>query len=129
MWGREAGEAMSKLALIRFGYQDYAVTVDELSATLSKFSGMRKVESRYEKDGYVYWYCADEESDVNVIIVQAERIHATDPGKTSPAVAVKAAPAPDERLIAAPSDINPISIQNVPPMRDFVDGYRDGETE
>lgn len=118
---------MSKMALIQFGYQTFAVPMESLTETLKSFADLRKVASRYETGGYVYWYDGAEDSDVSVTIVPAARIHDTEPGKAPPPTAT-AKHSPDERLIAAPSDSNPISIRRVPPMRDFVDRYRDGET-
>ncbi len=119
---------MKTMALIQFGYQTFAVPVEALSETLQKFAVLRKVASRFETGGYVYWYQSKEDNEeVNVTIVPAERIHATEPDKPSAKPAVVKQSAPDERLIAASSDV-PISIRSVPPMRDFVDGYRDGES-
>lgn len=121
---------MSKVALVQFGYQTYAIPLEALSDTLAQFAALRKVESRYETGGYVYWYSSEEDRKLSATVVPVARIHESDPGKTPPPVQV---PAPaqaikpaDERLIAAPSDA-PISIRSVPPMRDFVDEYRHEE--
>ena len=116
---------MSKIALIEFNYETYAIPVDALSETLAQFAALRKVEKRYESGGYVYWYSDAGEKEISATIVSESRIQDKDPGKAQP-------PAPaqkqldksvDDRIIAAPSD-RAISIQTVPPMRGFVDEYR-----
>jgi hypothetical protein len=119
----------AKTALVQFGYQTYAIPVGELSATLTQFAALRKVEKRYEAGGYVYWYSDDIDGELDVTVIAGSRIQDSDPGK---APVVQPAPAEvkpdpvDDRLIAAPSD-EPILIRSVPPMREFVDEFRHEE--
>jgi hypothetical protein len=121
---------MSKVALVQFGYQTYAIPVEALSATLANFSALRKVEKRYEAGGYVYWYSDDADGEIDVTVIAGSRIQDSEPGKapaSPPAPATVKPPEPaDERLIAAPGD-EPISIRSVPPMREFVDEFRHEE--
>ena len=72
---------MSKVALIQFGYQHYAVPIEALSETLAKFAGLRRVSSRYEKDGYVYWYDSTDDREISVTVVPEGRVHAAEPPK------------------------------------------------
>lgn len=116
---------MSKIALVRIGYQDYAVPLEELSTALAQFERFRKVSSRYE-GGYVYWY-DKEEADIGVTLVGADAILPSEPEK-KPADPPTKPKAVDVRLFVAPSDANPISIAGgIPPLREFVNEHRDEE--
>jgi hypothetical protein len=119
---------MEKVALVRIGYQEYALPLDSLAAFLTAVTGStkRKVESEYRKGGYVYWYAppTSDSDDMSVTVISADRILESKPDAqpASPAPVVVVAP-PDSRVLAAPSD-EPILIKSVPPMREFVDEWR-----
>lgn len=117
---------MSKqMALIRIGYQDFAIPIEAALLILQEVKALRKVGSRYEKGGYVYWYSDDASLIDTITLVDEGRIHASDPGKSSPPVSSVPAPtAEDTRVFVAPCD-TPIAIKSVPPTRDFVDEWRD----
>lgn len=123
--------AQQKMALVDFGYQTYAIPLEALSATLAQFAALRKVDKRYETGGYVYWFSADDDRELNATVIAASRIQDSEPGKAPvappAAAAVKPEDPADARLIAAPGD-EPICVRKVPPMRDFVDEYRHDET-
>jgi phosphoribosylcarboxyaminoimidazole (NCAIR) mutase len=130
--GETTGEAeMEKVALVRVGYQEYALPLDALTAFLSAISGVttRKVESEYRKGGYVYWYAPPSDGDeISVTVISAGRILESKPDPVTAVVTpvpVVATP-PDSRVLAAPSD-EPILIKSVPPMREFVDEWRHEE--
>lgn len=117
----------NQIALLRIGYQDYAVPIDAAMLILQSVRGLRKVESRYEKSAYVYWYSADSELIDTITLLDASRIHDSDPGKSAPPAPVAPVTPPDpadKRVLAAPGDM-PIAIKSVPPTRDFVDEWRD----
>lgn len=118
-----------QIALLRFGYDDYAVPVTELSEVLVLLGKLRKVEREYSRSsttGYVYWYAGDSEQ-MDVTLLSSSRILDAKPDEQAPAaVAPPPAAEPDDRVIAAPTDVSPIFIKSVPPMREFVDEWRDG---
>ncbi len=114
-----------KVAIIKFGYQDFAVPAHRVAALLDLLPDLQKLESSYVPgEGYVYWPTGDDTDEHTVTLVPAGRIKPTkpaDPPKVQPVAAVTP---PDTRIVTAPTSSEPISVKSVPPMREFVDEFR-----
>lgn len=110
------------VAVVEIGYERFVVPIEQLPQLVSMF-GMRRVERKYESNGYVYWYAKQSERPLEVSIINANSILDSEPSAQVPPPAPVAVSTPDVRVLAAPSD-TPIEIKNVPSMREFVDEFR-----
>jgi hypothetical protein len=114
------------VALVDIGYAKFEVPVAFMEQLAQMFAQMRKVESRYDGGGvgYRYWYDAVPSDVMSVTILDAAAVLDAEPPKECAPAVYKPTKQADSRIVAAPSD-EPITIGKVPPMRDFVDEYRD----
>jgi hypothetical protein len=115
------------VALVDIGYAKFEVPVAFMEQLAQMFAQMSMVASRYDGGGvgYRYWYDATPSDVMSVTILDAAAVLEEEPPKEGAAPVVsKPIKQADSRIVAAPSD-EPITIGKVPPMRDFVDEYRD----
>ena len=118
-----ADEEKQVVAIVSIGYSKFVVPL----SILEQIASMSKVEERYDGGdvGYVYWYSTDKKC-LAVELIQRDRILLEKPEEKPKEKPVAKVPRPDDRLFAG-STQPPIIVGSVPPMREFVNEYRDGE--